>query len=201
MAKHVNISTYALTLDCIVCGERFNHTKHGGGRYPRFCSQSCKRVRLRELSATYRVPAPKPRTACPSCGVFFDGGWHREYCSRRCVDKARRKRRKDAGLPPTGGKRTAAQQSAKSAKRRNAVHVDLVDPIAVFERDRWHCQLCGCKTPRSNRGLKVGNAPELDHILPLSKGGWHTITNVQCACRRCNMAKGSKPLGQMLMFG
>jgi 5-methylcytosine-specific restriction endonuclease McrA len=35
----------------------------------------------------------------------------------------------------------------------------------------------------------------------LSLGGKHTYLNTQCACRACNIRKGAKPLGQLLMFG
>lgn len=70
------------------------------------------------------------------------------------------------------------------------------DPYSVFDRDGWVCQLCGCDTPRSHRGTLQGNAPELDHIVPLARGGVHSQANTQCACRACNGAKGATmPLG------
>lgn len=35
-------------------------------------------------------------------------------------------------------------------------------------------------------------APELDHVMPLSKGGTHSMDNVQLLCRKCNQRKGSR---------
>jgi 5-methylcytosine-specific restriction endonuclease McrA len=67
--------------------------------------------------------------------------------------------------------------------------VENVDPFKVFARDKWHCQDCGVATPRSKRGSYDADAPELDHIKPLSKGGAHSYKNTQCLCRRCNQEK------------
>jgi 5-methylcytosine-specific restriction endonuclease McrA len=30
----------------------------------------------------------------------------------------------------------------------------------------------------------------IDHVMPLSKGGQHVLSNVQLLCRQCNCAKG-----------
>ena len=32
----------------------------------------------------------------------------------------------------------------------------------------------------------------MDHIIPLSKGGKHTLSNVQPLCAKCNLSKGAK---------
>lgn len=36
--------------------------------------------------------------------------------------------------------------------------------------------------------------PTQDHIIPVSKGGHHTKTNIQALCMRCNIFKGDKIL-------
>ena len=84
-------------------------------------------------------------------------------------------------------------------RRRLAANLtcEHIDPIAVFNRDRWRCQLCGCSTPKRLRGQMVDRAPELDHIVPLGSGGAHTWVNVHCACRKCNGQKHANPLGQL----
>lgn len=75
--------------------------------------------------------------------------------------------------------------------------VERVDPMEVFDRDRWRCHLCGIKAPKRLRGTYHANAPELDHIIPLAAGGEHSMRNTACSCRKCNGAKGAKPMGQL----
>ncbi|AKR55715.1 hypothetical protein XM25_07875 [Devosia sp. H5989] len=85
--------------------------------------------------------------------------------------------------------------------RERVQEVEAVNPLLVFERDRWTCKLCGRKTPKRLRGTVKPDAPELDHIVPLALGGEHSYRNTQCACRQCNSAKGATAMGQTLLFG
>jgi 5-methylcytosine-specific restriction endonuclease McrA len=39
---------------------------------------------------------------------------------------------------------------------------------------------------------------ELEHVVPLSRGGRHTKSNVVPACRPCNRSKGNKTLAEFL---
>ena len=89
-----------------------------------------------------------------------------------------------------------ASVEQKRRARKKTVEAEYVETMKVFQRDQWRCQLCGCKTPKALRGKDKPNSPELDHIVPLSRGGAHTYANTQCACAQCNQRKGSKILGQ-----
>ena len=62
----------------------------------------------------------------------------------------------------------------------------------VFLRDRFSCQYCGV-----NYG-----APELtfDHVVPRSRGGRTTWSNVVTACQSCNLFKGNRLPQQTGMF-
>ena len=40
---------------------------------------------------------------------------------------------------------------------------------------------------------------DLDHIVPISKGGAHSILNVRVICKRCNTAKGAKMPAQLTL--
>ncbi len=61
----------------------------------------------------------------------------------------------------------------------------------VFERDGYICYLCG--------GLCSGKRPDpmspsLDHVVPVMRGGKHTLDNVRTAHLLCNMSKGVRDL-------
>ena len=46
-----------------------------------------------------------------------------------------------------------------------------------------------------------GNQPEqleMEHMIPLSKGGDHTSSNIVPACQRCNLLKGTKTFWEFL---
>lgn len=48
------------------------------------------------------------------------------------------------------------------------------------------------------RGSKNHQAPELDHIIPLSRGGSHTYKNTQLSCRSCNQLKRDMTVDELL---
>ena len=52
----------------------------------------------------------------------------------------------------------------------------------VFLRDRFSCQYCGIRSPAE--GLTF------DHVVPKSRGGRTTWSNVVAACEPCNLRKG-----------
>ena len=53
--------------------------------------------------------------------------------------------------------------------------------FAIYERDGWCCRKCGRHT----------DDLEIDHIIPVSKGGKSEPNNLQTLCRRCNKEKGN----------
>lgn len=171
---------------CVVCGDVFT------ARWPTSvaCGPACKAAKLKsDTLARDMAISARPRK-CAGCGCQYAkpygkaGG--KRYCSLSCQGKTERKRR--GGHGPKRAKLKGAEYRYFSVTR-------------IFERDGWTCQLCGKPTPRKLRGTYEPNAPEIDHIIPISAGGSHTQENVQCACRSCNAAKGARPMGQMWLAG
>lgn len=55
----------------------------------------------------------------------------------------------------------------------------------VMRRDDFRCRLCG-------RSARDGVELEVDHIVPISKGGSSIESNLQTLCRDCNRGKSAK---------
>ncbi len=54
----------------------------------------------------------------------------------------------------------------------------------VFLRDGFTCQYCGCRFPTHELTF--------DHVVPRSRGGKTTWSNVVTACSECNLRKGNR---------
>ena len=61
----------------------------------------------------------------------------------------------------------------------------------ILRRDGYTCQYC------SRRGEKL----TVDHVVPRSRGGQTTWTNVVAACLRCNLFKGNRTLEEARLRG
>lgn len=57
----------------------------------------------------------------------------------------------------------------------------------IKERDKFTCRQCGISIAQEPHLLL-----EIDHIIPVSKGGLTVEDNLQTLCWRCNRSKGSK---------
>lgn len=53
----------------------------------------------------------------------------------------------------------------------------------ILERDHYRCRCCG----RSQNEVDL----EIDHIVPIAKGGKSTLDNLQTLCAECNKRKGT----------
>ncbi|TMR54623.1 HNH endonuclease [Streptococcus pseudopneumoniae] len=76
----------------------------------------------------------------------------------------------------------------KSAKAQRALMTKKLREY-VKERDCYTCQYCGASTAQQDLLLL-----EVDHIIPVSKGGMSTESNLQTLCWKCNRTKSDKIL-------
>jgi len=76
--------------------------------------------------------------------------------------------------------------------------------VEIARRDNLTCQICGRvgkfrKFYLEGCRIRIGvfyrkKRFEIDHIIPLDKGGNNKLDNLQLTCMHCNRSKGTKLL-------
>lgn len=79
-------------------------------------------------------------------------------------------------------RRRAVKRAAKSCR------VTTLEWLAILEAHNNRCAYCLRQTVRLAQ----------DHVVPLSRGGWHGADNIVPACKSCNSRKSNKPVWAML---
>lgn len=183
-----------MSITCEHCAALFERRPRGP--VPRFCSAACRTAHHRptyaedgrqaqwekDQRAKFVPKAPTPR-ACKVCGQEFRAVRDAAcLCSESC-------RKRDAAL------RVAPIMHARRARMRGG-DAERFAPEEVFRRDDWKCHVCGVATsPNAPRYDPLKTT--LDHVVPLKHGGAHTQANTRCACLRCNVTRGARPLEVM----
>ena len=196
---------------CQKCGVVY-HTKRSDGQGQQYCSRECGWQDTRRLSDDPSVCVPRQCRVCEKwmasrfvCGDECEREWNRRTYKRHDPIEYRRKHKpvvcRGCGsvFTPLKGARVWCSTKCQSkgyndsrvrSMRREGARVDQINRFDVFVAARWRCALCGIAVTRTHRN--ADDSPELDHIVPLSKGGGHTHDNVQLLCRRCNNVKGAR---------
>jgi len=143
------------------------------------CNKICRRqLNIRIANDSYRNRFPRNEFKCKECDILVmpnRKNKFRKFCSLICSRKnVRRTCRK------------------KTKLRKRKLTCESVNPFKVFDSYNWTCPCCGINTPKGLRGTLLDNAPELDHIKPLSLNGEHSYANTQLLCRKCNGIKSNK---------
>lgn len=158
--------------DCARCGVDIEHRDIRS----RHCSPRC-RDRDRDGAAIGTA------RSCLHCNSRFEPtkGTH-VYCSSKCRARADLARTRE---------RYNARNAERRARMRSAQVGELIDRFEVFDRDGWICQLCLAPIDWTLSG-RDRLAPSLDHIIPIGRGGKHSMDNVWAAHFGCNARKGDR---------
>jgi hypothetical protein len=77
------------------------------------------------------------------------------------------------------------QEPSQFRKSRKTINNSL--KYDVMKRDNFKCNYCG-KSPAIDANIEL----QIDHILPISKGGDNYIENLKTICKDCNIGKFNK---------
>ena len=159
---------------------------------------------VKELASQTQCKVKDGKKICPKCGVQKPVGQFRmargryRQCKecKRASDEQYRKSWNDEQKSRMSDhfRRHGATYRILKAERI----IDKIDASKVYERDKYRCYLCGVKVvPGAAPTNKKGAT--LDHLLPISKGGVESYSNVRTCCRSCNSSKHAKLIGQQVM--
>lgn len=183
---------------CLVCLAPVAATfsaKRNRQYQPKFCSVECRRVHRKSYLRKWGS-ANKGHVNAYRRGRLPK--WNKDFYARNSERRKQQRRewyRANAEVAKATAKEYAAKHpdviravSRKSRATRRArllsAFVEPVHPATVFERDKGVCGIC-------MKPVEPNSPWEVDHIVPLSKGGIHAYANVQLAHRSCNRAKGA----------
>ena len=214
--KAHGINTYGnckpIVKQCVVCGKTFETYRDPVVT----CSSECSQERKRKLDKGRRRDGGKRKTGlsieeynlkrkqqaqeraeakrieqlwydaihteariCEWCGDTFycKDNDKRKTCSSECSRK-----------------RSNAQRDKRIPKEQ-IVDKDITLP-RLYKRDKGVCYICGgiCdfndwKITPGGQKYPGDNRPEIEHVVPISRGGLHSWDNVRLACHKCNNEK------------
>lgn len=148
-------------------------------------------LRARGLCSTHYNQRHQPgrhrahAASCAVCGASVarpTKARYRSVCSVDCRTLLQH------GVNAASGSYNWAYDAARRARLAGATVVELFDRLEVFERDDWTCAICREPVDRDASPFHP-DSPTVDHVVPLSRGGEHTLANAQCAHLRCNSIK------------
>lgn len=162
---------------CAKCGKKEVLKKEPVGRAVNYCSDCYRTI---GTNTGKKIHKPAVRT-CIHCSTEFNAS---AGMARVCLACAEKNHKRLRNIYKT--KRRAIERGTEA---------ENIDKYQVFHRDNWRCKDCGRKVQKKR--IYDDNAAELDHIIPLAKGGTHTWDNVQTLCRKCNQTKSDNAIGQL----
>lgn len=88
---------------------------------------------------------------------------------------------------PTLGSGSSGSQlpKPKSPKQPERHTIPAGLRFEVLQQDNFRCRFCGAS---ANDGAKL----EVDHIVPVSRGGTNDRNNLQTLCEKCNIGKSNR---------
>lgn len=159
---------------CSQCGvdtplDEFGRSKSSYTGYTSYC-KPCTRVRVAEWRSR------NPGYIQPKTPVEKSRAWAKRWRQNN-PDRAK------------------ANFMAYKARKRRAF-VELVSSARVYERDEWVCGICRTPIDRLAEHPDLMSA-SVDHVIPISRGGKHSMANVQAAHLVCNLRKNNKLMAEI----
>jgi 5-methylcytosine-specific restriction endonuclease McrA len=158
--------------ECWWCGNDLpNRTR------TRFCGGRCRTVAINTQKEKWHKETTK---ICPDCKSEYVSYTTRGPKSARC----------DGCFQEYDRIRNLEDEQIRRALKAGVTIEDFSN-FDIFERDLWICQICLDQVDPDLRWPHLQSAT-LDHVIPLSRGGDHSMSNTQLAHLTCNCQKHTR---------
>ena len=133
--------------------------------------------------------AARNSATCKTCGIVFMRKW--------------------TTCPPTTCIECRVAAKRADRKTRKVAHKQLIKEVvtheekrflslrAIHRRDCGICYICG-KLTLFSVDPNHDDYPNRDHVIPLSRGGRHSLDNLRTACRACNLSKRDMTIAEFI---
>lgn len=196
---------------CGACGVDIAHKR----RDARYCGRTCKwraSNRRRDGSPTVDPAQRQPLRrdgACAHCGASLSGmNAQSTYCSSSCRYKARYQRKRSTikaralerywenrdreverskryrANNPERRRQWGDTRSERMRSNPGYVHFGESEWLRLVNRHGGRCAYCDVRC----------EVLEMDHVIPIARGGRHAIANILPTCPSCNRRKSSSLL-------
>jgi 5-methylcytosine-specific restriction endonuclease McrA len=179
---------------CVQCEVTFTS---GQPKLARFCSKHCRWLAQPRLPCTdcggptgWRARSDVTTATCNACRRLRPGfrlknqraaGIKQEWVCEGCGAQCSR--------PAVKGQRPKWCQTCRTMKANRWTKVTPTTRRAIYERDAWTCWLCLEVVDEELIGTSSLWRPSLDHVVPRSRGGTDSPTNLRLAHNWCNSAR------------
>jgi 5-methylcytosine-specific restriction endonuclease McrA len=218
--RHEAAKAYArarrVLITCEACGSEWEaHDKGRGYQGRRACSLMCRAYLTHGKWSTCELPTRRDPRTCDRCERAFTP---RSQAQRHCGTEDCRPRRLFATGPCAWchAHFTAIiwmrspdvhRWCSKDCKRRHKQYLWNVrnetgrgftadERLAVYQRDNWCCHICGDPVNRLASVPEL-DAPTIDHVIALARGGKHAMDNWRTAHFYCNSYKRDLDMDQI----
>lgn len=173
--------------DCPICGTDITARRGNVKFCSGFCSDRSRGIHL-------LGPSAERTCALAECGQTFQTFRGRTRCcselhGRRLWNRESRADGRQKN-PPWDDRRRNNYHKRRALKAGSSAGPAFSN-ATVFERDGWVCGLCDESVPRDAVWPDPLSA-SLDHVVPLSRGGAHSLENTQLTHLACNVRKGAR---------
>ena len=135
------------------------------------------------------------QTCCKDCDrAYYEANRDKELERQRAYREANRDKVLDYHRAYREANRDKVLEHGQRRRaRKRGVPTEPVSYDDLRQVDGDDCQLCHDPID-FDLAYPDPMSRSIDHISPLSTGGWHTIENLQLAHLRCNVSKGNRSI-------